>query len=30
VRWYLDHADWVAAVTDGRYREWVEMQYAAN
>jgi len=30
VRWYLDNADWVAAVTDGRYRDWVETQYASS
>jgi dTDP-glucose 4,6-dehydratase len=28
VRWYLDHADWVAAVRDGRYRQWIELNYA--
>jgi dTDP-glucose 4,6-dehydratase len=28
VRWYLDHAEWVAEVQDGSYREWVERQYA--
>ena len=27
VRWYLDHADWVAAVQSGSYREWVSMNY---
>jgi dTDP-glucose 4,6-dehydratase len=27
VRWYLDHADWVARVRDGRYREWIEQNY---
>lgn len=28
VRWYLDHPDWVADVTSGAYRTWVEKQYA--
>lgn len=27
VQWYLDHAEWVARVRDGRYREWVSTQY---
>jgi len=27
VRWYLDHQDWVANITSGNYREWVEKQY---
>jgi dTDP-glucose 4,6-dehydratase len=27
VRWYLDHADWVARVQSGAYREWVDRQY---
>ncbi len=27
VRWYLDHQDWVANITSGTYREWVEKQY---
>ena len=30
VRWYLDHADWVAEVQDGSYREWVERQYSGS
>ena len=30
VRWYLDHADWVANVTSGAYREWTERQYGAG
>jgi dTDP-glucose 4,6-dehydratase len=29
VRWYLDHVDWVASVRDGRYREWIELNYGA-
>ena len=28
VRWYLDHASWVAHVQDGSYRHWIERQYA--
>ncbi len=27
VQWYLDHADWVARVQSGAYREWVARQY---
>ena len=27
IRWYLDHQDWVANITSGNYREWVERQY---
>ncbi len=27
IAWYLDHADWVAEVTSGKYREWVALQY---
>jgi dTDP-glucose 4,6-dehydratase len=27
VRWYLDHADWIARVRDGRYRQWIELNY---
>ena len=27
VHWYLDHADWVAEVQSGAYRQWVERQY---
>ncbi len=30
VQWYLDHADWVAHVQSGAYREWVERQYGAE
>jgi dTDP-glucose 4,6-dehydratase len=29
VQWYLDHADWVADVQSGGYREWVSRQYGA-
>ena len=28
VRWYLDHADWVADVQSGGYRDWVATNYA--
>ena len=28
VRWYLDHAEWVAAVRSGAYREWIDTNYA--
>jgi len=27
VRWYLDHAAWVAQVKSGEYRKWVETNY---
>ena len=27
VRWYLDHADWVAHVQSGAYRDWVDTNY---
>jgi dTDP-glucose 4,6-dehydratase len=27
VRWYLDHQDWVAEVTSGAYRDWVNRHY---
>jgi len=27
VRWYLDHAEWVADVQSGGYRDWVGMNY---
>ncbi len=30
VRWYLDHADWVASVQSGGYRDWVATNYAAR
>ncbi|HEX5686741.1 MAG TPA: dTDP-glucose 4,6-dehydratase [Ideonella sp.] len=30
VQWYLDHADWVAEVQSGGYREWVEKNYATR
>jgi dTDP-glucose 4,6-dehydratase len=28
VQWYLDHADWVAQVQSGSYRDWVQTNYA--
>jgi len=28
VAWYLDHADWVASVRTGAYREWIERNYS--
>jgi dTDP-glucose 4,6-dehydratase len=28
VQWYLDHADWVAQVQSGAYRDWVDANYA--
>ena len=28
VHWYLDHADWVAHVQSGAYREWIARQYS--
>jgi dTDP-glucose 4,6-dehydratase len=30
VRWYLEHADWVAEVRSGEYRQWIETNYAAR
>jgi dTDP-glucose 4,6-dehydratase len=30
VRWYLDHAVWVAQVKSGEYRRWLEVNYAAR
>ena len=27
VRWYLEHADWVAQVRSGEYRHWIEKNY---
>ena len=27
VRWYLDNADWVARVTSGEYRQWIDRHY---
>jgi dTDP-glucose 4,6-dehydratase len=30
VSWYLEHPDWIAEVTSGAYRAWVETHYAAR
>jgi dTDP-glucose 4,6-dehydratase len=30
VRWYLDNADWVARVRDGRYRNWLDLNYGTR
>ncbi|CAD5369142.1 dTDP-glucose 4,6 dehydratase, NAD(P)-binding [Rubrivivax sp. A210] len=30
VQWYLDHADWVANVQSGSYRDWLATNYAAR
>ena len=30
VQWYLDHADWVANVQSGSYRDWLARNYAAR
>lgn len=30
VMWFLDHADWVAEVQSGAYREWVSTQYGSR
>lgn len=30
VRWYLDHADWVADVVSGDYRHWISRQYTGR
>jgi dTDP-glucose 4,6-dehydratase len=29
VRWYLDHADWVAHVVSGAYRDWINKHYTS-
>jgi len=29
VRWYLDNAAWLAAVTSGDYQKWISLNYAA-
>ena len=29
IRWYLDNASWTEHIRDGRYREWINAQYAA-
>jgi dTDP-glucose 4,6-dehydratase len=30
VRWYLDNAAWLAAVTSGEYHKWISLNYAAG
>ena len=30
VRWYLEHAAWVAQVRSGEYRQWIETNYGAR
>jgi dTDP-glucose 4,6-dehydratase len=30
VRWYLDNSAWVERVRDGRYREWIDLNYGAR
>jgi dTDP-glucose 4,6-dehydratase len=30
VQWYLDHADWVAGVRSGNYRDWVAKNYGTR
>ena len=30
IQWYLDHQDWVAEVTSGAYRSWIETQYSSR
>jgi dTDP-glucose 4,6-dehydratase len=30
VAWYLDHADWLRAVTSGDYQQWISLNYAAG
>jgi len=30
VTWYLDNPDWVAAVTSGAYRHWIDTNYAGR
>lgn len=27
IRWYLEHPDWVTAVTSGAYRDWIQQNY---
>jgi dTDP-glucose 4,6-dehydratase len=27
VEWYVDHADWVASVASGAYRDWIDLNY---
>ncbi len=30
IAWYLDHPEWVDAITSGAYREWIATQYATR
>jgi dTDP-glucose 4,6-dehydratase len=30
VQWYLHHADWVAQVQDGSYRDWISAHYGSS
>jgi dTDP-glucose 4,6-dehydratase len=30
VKWYLDHMDWVSAITSGKYREWLALNYTGR
>ena len=30
VTWYLEHSNWIAEVTTGAYRDWVDLNYAAR
>ncbi len=30
IRWYLDHAAWLAAVASKEYRQWISLNYAAG
>ena len=30
IDWYLGHAEWVAQVKSGAYRDWIDMNYASR
>jgi hypothetical protein len=30
VRWYLDNAAWLDAVTSGEYQKWISLNYTAE
>jgi dTDP-glucose 4,6-dehydratase len=30
IAWYLDSPEWVAEVTSGKYRDWIDLQYGAG
>ena len=30
IAWYLDSPEWVAQVTSGKYRDWIDLQYGAG